>query len=260
VNATTADAGTLALARLVALLADSKYLLGRHLAEWAVGAPALESAVACAAVAQEELGHTRVLSALLEQLPGAPAPLESDPEREPKYCAAFLREPFPSWVDAVARLFLSEAAMTVVLEELASCADDALRRRAARMLDDEPIHRKYAEGRVRELGLGPWHDALAARVEELLPAALDPLDPLSQEDREALGAHGLLGVGSNELRQAILSKVGPVLDEVGIVTCVWCGSVDTERLGEFGPGVMTEQWFCRACKSPFERVRKRGDL
>jgi hypothetical protein len=41
------------------------------------------------------------------------------------------------------------------------------------------------------------------------------------------------------------------------VTCVWCESGDVERLGDFGPGLMTEQWFCRACRSPFELVRKR---
>ena len=41
------------------------------------------------------------------------------------------------------------------------------------------------------------------------------------------------------------------------MTCVWCDSQDVERLADFGPGLMTEQWFCRACHSPFEVVRKR---
>ena len=41
------------------------------------------------------------------------------------------------------------------------------------------------------------------------------------------------------------------------VTCPWGGSADVERLGEFGPGLMTEQWICLACKSPFEWIRKR---
>ena len=41
------------------------------------------------------------------------------------------------------------------------------------------------------------------------------------------------------------------------VTCPWCGSAEVEQLGEFGPGLMTEQWMCLACKSPFEWVRKR---
>lgn len=39
------------------------------------------------------------------------------------------------------------------------------------------------------------------------------------------------------------------------VTCLWCESDNVEQLGEFGPGLMTAQWFCRACRAPFERIR-----
>ncbi len=41
------------------------------------------------------------------------------------------------------------------------------------------------------------------------------------------------------------------------VTCGWCGAPDVERLSVYGPMHMSEQWFCRACRSPFERVRHR---
>jgi ring-1,2-phenylacetyl-CoA epoxidase subunit PaaD len=39
-------------------------------------------------------------------------------------------------------------------------------------------------------------------------------------------------------------------------TCPWCGSRDTERIGEWGPQLLTEQWRCRACRTPFERIRR----
>lgn len=42
------------------------------------------------------------------------------------------------------------------------------------------------------------------------------------------------------------------------VTCAWCDSDDVERLSVYGPTHMSEQWFCRACRSPFERVRNRS--
>ena len=42
------------------------------------------------------------------------------------------------------------------------------------------------------------------------------------------------------------------------VSCVWCASTEVERLGEFGPGLMTEQWYCNACRSPFELIKERG--
>ena len=41
------------------------------------------------------------------------------------------------------------------------------------------------------------------------------------------------------------------------MSCVWCESTNVERLGDFGPGLMTEQWICLDCHSPFEWVRKR---
>ena len=44
---------------LIGSLADNKSALGRRYGEWAVSAPTIESAVAAAAMAQDELGHAR---------------------------------------------------------------------------------------------------------------------------------------------------------------------------------------------------------
>jgi hypothetical protein len=41
------------------------------------------------------------------------------------------------------------------------------------------------------------------------------------------------------------------------IACVWCGSTNVERLGEFAAQLMTEQWYCLDCHSPFEWIRKR---
>ena len=38
--------------------------------------------------------------------------------------------------------------------------------------------------------------------------------------------------------------------------CPWCGAADVERIGAFGAQLMSEQYLCRVCRSPFERVRK----
>lgn len=44
-----------------------------------------------------------------------------------------------------------------------------------------------------------------------------------------------------------------------LVTCPWCGSQEVERLGSFGAQLMGEPYFCKRCRSPFERIRKRGE-
>jgi ring-1,2-phenylacetyl-CoA epoxidase subunit PaaC len=50
---------------LILIMADSKRLLGTRYAEWILGAPELETGIACASMAQDEWGHARLLYALL---------------------------------------------------------------------------------------------------------------------------------------------------------------------------------------------------
>lgn len=42
------------------------------------------------------------------------------------------------------------------------------------------------------------------------------------------------------------------------MTCPWCGSQDTHEVRAHGSLLMTSQWFCESCHSPFERIRHRG--
>src|SRR5260370_7695654 len=63
-----APTGHEAIFGLFARLADNKYLLGRRYAEWCSSAPTLESSVAAAAMAQDELGHSRALYPVLRTL------------------------------------------------------------------------------------------------------------------------------------------------------------------------------------------------
>ena len=62
-----------ALFAVLSSLADNKQAIGRRYAYWCNGAPALEAAVAAAAMTQDELGHARTLYPLLEDFPQAEA-------------------------------------------------------------------------------------------------------------------------------------------------------------------------------------------
>src|SRR5260370_28657346 len=81
---------------LIARLADNKYALGRRYAEWCSGAPTLESGVAAAAMAQDELGHARALYPLLRDLaPSGTDPAQIDPDTRTRFVnMAVLRTPF----------------------------------------------------------------------------------------------------------------------------------------------------------------------
>lgn len=55
-----------------------------------------------------------------------------------------------------------------------------------------------------------------------------------------------------------MATVEPTATPPGAVTCPWCGATDVSQIGPYGTLLMTAQWFCDACRSPFERVRHRG--
>src|SRR5215471_17070437 len=67
-----------ALFAVLSSLADNKQAIGRRYAYWCNGAPALEAAVAAAAMTQDELGHARTLYPLLEDFIQAD-PIQADP-------------------------------------------------------------------------------------------------------------------------------------------------------------------------------------
>jgi ring-1,2-phenylacetyl-CoA epoxidase subunit PaaC len=204
-----------ALVNLLLVLGDNKYWLGRHLSGWAVGSPSLEVGVACAAVAQGELGQARVLYPLLGELP-FPGPVDPA-QRSRAYRVSLLDRPFPTWSHAVAALLLVDTAVTVMLEALAGGDYAALARRVPRMLEEEAFHRDFAEGRVRELvGLPGGRGQLQARVDESLPELLCWFGRPGERGVAVLRGRGVLGHDNHELRRRYLGRVGPVLDAAGI--------------------------------------------
>lgn len=42
-----------------------------------------------------------------------------------------------------------------------------------------------------------------------------------------------------------------------VVTCPFCHATTTARMRPFGSRLLTEQWWCNACHSPFEWVPPR---
>jgi 1,2-phenylacetyl-CoA epoxidase catalytic subunit len=204
-----------ATANLVVAIADNKYFLGRRLAAWGVAAPTLESAVACTAIAQEEAGHARGLYSLLEDFPRdvAPLPLERESDRERKYALSYLVEPSTSFIRGVAALTLADRACTVLVEAAAGSSVDGLRKRAVRILADERFHRRYADGRVRELAHSA---ALERELAALLPETLCWFGPDGEPGLELLVEAGIVSQRGPELRQTFLSRLAAIAEAAGV--------------------------------------------
>jgi 1,2-phenylacetyl-CoA epoxidase catalytic subunit len=208
-----------ALANLIVAVADNKYFLANRLASWGVGAPALESAVACTAIAQEEAGHARGLYSLLEDFPDElrPVPLEREDDRRRKYAVSFLLERNDSWYRAVAALGLMDFAMTTILEACSGSSVAELRKRADRILADESFHQRYVEGRLRELGASlPEALALEDELAALLPETLCWFGPPGEPGLELLVAASIVAHDNEVLRERFLEGMRAQTQRAGL--------------------------------------------
>ena len=215
----TSDRALAALVNLIAVLADTKYFLGRRVSEWTTGAPTLEAAVTAAAVAQEELGHSRAIYPLLEELPwpGRPLPLERERDRARRYCVSFLDAEFPTWYHVVAACAMIDTGVNTMFEALGDASFEALASRVRRALEEERFHMGYAESLARQIvtfDAGPA--ALQERVDELLPEMLCWFGPRGEPGVEVLAAEGFLKWANEDLRQRYLARVAPLLLDVGM--------------------------------------------
>ncbi|MHC5653337.1 1,2-phenylacetyl-CoA epoxidase subunit PaaD [Stappia sp.] len=69
-------------------------------------------------------------------------------------------------------------------------------------------------------------------------------DWLSEEAREKLRAYGIAPPAGKASRRALFGD-----DEVA---CPQCGSLDTQKVSEFGSTACKALWRCRACAEPFD--------
>lgn len=199
---------TSSLANLIAGLADNKYFLGRRYAEWCTAAPTLESAVAAAAMAQDEIGHARSFYPVLREVAGDTP--ENEAETRTHFAnIPFLEESFGGWTDFVAANFLFDTALTTLLESAQESSFAPLGQRARRILEEEPLHWLHGEGWTRRLaGTGPG--VRRALDESLQRAAHDSLNWL-QIATPDLVASGVLTCDASELQGRLRDRVGPVL-------------------------------------------------
>jgi ring-1,2-phenylacetyl-CoA epoxidase subunit PaaC len=155
-----------AAASVLGRLGAAKHGLGHRLAFAGLSSPAVEAAVATVAVAQEELGHARLLYASEARLRGVGG--EDDvPDVPTAPPDPGLVPVLDGWPDVLATLATLDTAVLLWLQALAGGRHAWLRTRAERMLAEEAFHRDYVRG---WLAVTREHPRLRARVEEALDA------------------------------------------------------------------------------------------
>lgn len=218
--ATTIHIDNAALFAVLSSLADNKQAIGRRYAFWSNGAPALEAAVAAAAMTQDELGHARTLYPLLEVF----AQAEVDPGQiEPMtrtlhYHVAFLDQDFRGWADFVATNFLLDTALTTFFEAAQNSTYEPLRQRARKIMQEEQLHFIHGEGWVRRLADagGAVRTALVTSLQRLWTETLCWFGPDNDPAMRRLYEEGIIDATPDELRTRYLRKIMPTLHSLAI--------------------------------------------
>jgi phenylacetate-CoA oxygenase PaaI subunit len=194
--ATTTRTDNAALFAILSSLADNKQAVGRRYAFWCNGAPALEAAVAAAAMTQDELGHARTLYPLLENFTQSEADsAQIEPmTRTLHYSLAYLDNDFSGWSDFVATNFLLDTALTTFFEAAQDSSYEPLRQRARKIVHEERIHQMHGEGWVRRLAKagGAVRATLVASLQHLWDETLCWFGPNDDPTMQQLYAEGIL--------------------------------------------------------------------
>jgi ring-1,2-phenylacetyl-CoA epoxidase subunit PaaC len=217
-SATAAAGDTLArqgMVSFVGALADNKAALGRRYGEWAISAPTLESAVAAAAMAQDELGHARSTYPVLKALGAEPPPPESFGGGRR---LALLDDELPDWTSVIAANLLVDGVLTTFV---AACVDSTLTpmaQRARKILQEEGSHRVHAEAWAKRLCRAgdSQRDRLLARREQTWVQAGRWAGPDDDAESAAALSAGMIAIGATQQRALVRDWLIALLDAEGV--------------------------------------------
>src|SRR5205823_11755560 len=149
----------------------------------------LESAVAAAAMAQDEMGHARSTYPVLKAL-GVDAGDEGLEGRGNRL--QILDDELPDWMAFIAANLLIDGVLTTFV---AACADSSitpLAQRARKILQEEGSHRVHAEAWAKRLCRAGEGDALVARLRETWEQAGRWVGPNDDPGLQAALAEGMI--------------------------------------------------------------------
>jgi ring-1,2-phenylacetyl-CoA epoxidase subunit PaaC len=199
-------------------LADDEFVLADRYTDWQVYAPTIESDIAIANIAQDELGHARLWYDLLEDFGYSEPELiwERDPAsfRHSTLC----ERPFAEgdWADAIVRSYLYDEAEFLRLKALENSSYPRIRDRIGKVISEEDYHREHAENWLRRLvSADEGRERVQDAVDQLFPYALTLFEPCG--DREAdIDELGLRTRTLTDMREEWVETVTETLTSLGI--------------------------------------------
>jgi phenylacetate-CoA oxygenase PaaI subunit len=209
----TVDAATATMVSLIGSLADNKSALGRRYGEWAVSAPTIESAVAAAAMAQDELGHARATYPVLAKL----GVERSDEGLDAGYPLAVIASELPDWASVIAANLVVDGILTTWVAGARDSSLEPLAHRARKILQEEGAHRVHAEAWLKRFCAtgGADRELLLRRIAEMWEQAARWPGPNDHPGYRAAIAAGMVSDTPDEIRARVRDWLVDRLDAAG---------------------------------------------
>lgn len=169
-----------AVEALLYRLADDEFVLADRYTDWQVYAPTIESDIAIANIAQDELGHARLWYDLLEEFGYSESELIWERDPASFRHSTLVELPFADgdWADAIVRCYLYDEAEHLRLKALEDSSYLRIRDRIGKILGEEEYHREHAESWLdRLVSSDEGHQRVQASVDQLFPYALTLFEP-----------------------------------------------------------------------------------
>jgi ring-1,2-phenylacetyl-CoA epoxidase subunit PaaC len=208
-----------AVETLLFRLADDEFVLAERYTEWQVRAPTLESDLALANIAQDELGHARLWYDLLQDF--GPDEPELIWERDPGewYHSTLTELPFEEgdWADPILRSYLYDAAEEIRLEALEDSSYARIRNRVGKIQGEEDYHLEHAQNWLERLAEEEQsRERVQTALDRLWPHAQTIFAPTDEEVEERIDDLGLRTKSLAEMREEWRETVVPYLEDLGL--------------------------------------------
>jgi ring-1,2-phenylacetyl-CoA epoxidase subunit PaaC len=206
-----------ALRNLILACADTKLLLGYHYGEWTFGPPELEAAIACCSLCQTELGHVRLLHAILN------THYSDDPDdlvesRKPDEFAniSYLDEEIKDWPEFVAANYIVDLAITSLLHSMRDSSFKPLHMSLGKMLQEERYHVHHGQGWFRTLGTknNETKAAMERSARSALLKVAEWFGPADSPEDTALVEAGVKADKNDAILQQLLGELAALTESL----------------------------------------------
>jgi ring-1,2-phenylacetyl-CoA epoxidase subunit PaaC len=202
---------------LLLALADDEFILGYRNSEWTGIAPMLEEDVAFSSMAQDEIGHARLMYQMLEAETGISADKIAYARQPEEFlCCRLVEYRKLDWAHAVARQFLYDTADHVRLEVLSHSSYEPLANASQKILREEKYHLMHGDMWLNRLAiLSPdSRRRLVDALDTIWPDALGIFEELPGEAE--LIEQGILLQPSSRMLSEWLDQIAPYFQNLGL--------------------------------------------